>query len=157
LVEVTSSTFLATPELGDEHFGPFAVIVRYESTERLLELVLGLGGNLTATLHAESEEAQVLEPLSEALRTKVGRLIWNGYPTGVEVTHAMIHGGPYPATTVPLHTSVGSAAIKRFLRPVAYQSYPANLLPPALRDDNPLGIVRMEDGEWKMATGRAFG
>jgi NADP-dependent aldehyde dehydrogenase len=81
------------------------------------------------------------------MREKVGRLIWNGYPTGVEVGYAMQHGGPYPATTAPLTTSVGMTAIKRFLRPVAFQDVPEMLLPDALKDANPLGIWRLVDGE----------
>ena len=84
----------------------------------------------------------------QALESVVGRVIVNGYPTGVEVGHAIVHGGPYPATTDSGTTSVGSAAIRRFVRPVAYQNTPQQLLPPALRDDNPLGIRRLVDGEW---------
>jgi len=122
------------------------------SAAELLKVARGLHGNLTATLHAEESDQEGVGDLARELREKVGRLIWNGYPTGVAVTHAMIHGGPYPATTVPLHTSVGTAAIKRFLRPVAFQSYPAALLPPELRDDNPLGIMRFVNGSW--TTGR---
>ena len=148
VVEVSGETFTEVPELREEYFGPFAMVVRYESLERLLELVRLLAGNLTATLHAEREETVDVADLVDMLREKVGRLIWNGFPTGVAVTHAMVHGGPYPATTIPLHTSVGSTAMKRFLRPVAYQSYPEELLPPALRDGNPLGILRLEDGKW---------
>lgn len=141
-------TFMNTPELSQEHFGPFAVVVRCESHVRQLEAARHLHGNLTATVHAESSEVAELRELVDELRQKVGRLIWNGYPTGVAVTQAMMHGGPYPATTVPLHTSVGTSAIKRFLRPVAYQSSPEELLPPELRDSNPLGIMRLVDGEW---------
>jgi NADP-dependent aldehyde dehydrogenase len=148
VIEVSGETFLEKPELREEYFGPFAVIVRYESLVQLSELVRSLAGNLTAKLHAEPQETTEVADLVDALREKVGRLVWNGYPTGVAVTHSMVHGGPYPATTPPWHTSVGSAAIKRFMRPVAYQSYPAELLPLALRDDNPLGILRMEDGKW---------
>jgi len=148
LLAVEASAFLAAPELAEEHFGPFGVIVRCESAGQMLEVGRRLRGNLTATVHAEASEAQNVRPLVEELREKVGRLIWNGYPTGVAVTHAMMHGGPYPASTVALHTSVGTAAIKRWLRPVAYQSYPAELLPPALRDGNPLRIMRLVDGEW---------
>lgn len=148
VLAVDAERFLATPELSDEHFGPFGVLVTCESPERMLEAARRLHGNLTATVHAEASEAEDVRELVEELREKVGRLIWNGYPTGVAVTHAMMHGGPYPSSTLPLHTSVGSAAIKRFLRPVAYQSYPAELLPPELRDDNPLGIMRLVDGKW---------
>jgi len=84
--------------------------------------------------------------LLELLADRCGRVLWNGWPTGVSVTEAMQHGGPYPATTAPLHTSVGTAAVNRFLRPVSYQSMPDRLLPPALREDNPLGIPRRVNG-----------
>ena len=148
VLAVVAATFLRTPELSSEHFGPFSLVVRCGSKAQMLEVARRLHGNLTATLHAEHSEAEQVRELVETLREKVGRLIWNGYPTGVAVTQGMVHGGPYPATTAPLHTSVGSAAIKRFLRPVAYQAYPAELLPPALRNENPLGLMRLVDGEW---------
>ncbi len=148
LMTCDASTFRSTPELSEEHFGPFGLVVRYRSPEEMLELARSLPGNLTATIHAGREEAGQLSELADALAQRAGRVIWNGYPTGVAVTHAMHHGGPYPATTVPLHTSVGAFAIKRFLRPVVYQSVPAELLPAALLDGNPLGILRLVDGEW---------
>jgi acyl-CoA reductase-like NAD-dependent aldehyde dehydrogenase len=148
VLSVDAATFRFTPELASEHFGPFGVIVRCNSAEEFMAVARGLHGNLTATVHAEPSDAEAIRPLVEELREKVGRLIWNGYPTGVAVTHAMVHGGPYPASTQPLHTSVGTAAVKRFLRPVAYQAYPAQLLPPELRDENPLGIMRLVDGRW---------
>ncbi len=151
VLSTDARTFMTTPELASEHFGPFAVVVRCASDAERLELVRGLHGNLTATLHAEASEVLGLAGLVAELREKVGRLIWNGYPTGVAVTHAMVHGGPYPATTLPLHTSVGTAAIKRFLRPVAYQSYPAELLPPELQEGNPLRIMRLVDGAWSQS------
>jgi NADP-dependent aldehyde dehydrogenase len=93
------------------------------------------------------------EGIAAALREKVGRLIWNGYPTGVAVVPAMQHGGPYPATTAPGHTSVGLTAVRRFLRPVAYQNAPEWLLPPALRDANPLHIRRLVNGTWTDTAG----
>jgi NADP-dependent aldehyde dehydrogenase len=107
-----------------------------------------LHGNLTATVHASDREREIAAALFDRLREKVGRLIWNGFPTGVEVVYAMQHGGPYPATTAPSTTSVGMTAIKRFLRPVAFQNVPDPLLPPALQDDNPLGIWRIVDGHY---------
>ena len=143
-----AATFRRTPELCEEHFGPFALVVTYASKSEMLELARGIQGNLTATIHAGAGEAASLPDLTDALRERAGRLLWNGYPTGVAVTHAMHHGGPYPATTISLHTSVGSTAIKRFLRPVTYQNYPTELLPPALQEANPLGILRLVDGEW---------
>jgi NADP-dependent aldehyde dehydrogenase len=97
-------------------------------------------------VHAESSETGLVGPLLDRLRDRAGRLVFNGWPTGVSVTPAMHHGGPYPATTAPLHTSVGATAIRRFLRPVCYQSMPQGLLPPALRDHNELGIPRRING-----------
>ncbi|HUY24652.1 MAG TPA: aldehyde dehydrogenase (NADP(+)) [Candidatus Saccharimonadales bacterium] len=141
-------TFLATRELRLEHFGPVGLLVRCDSVAQMTELAAQLDGSLTATVHAEAGEQPELAGLVEVLRQKAGRLIWNGYPTGVAVTHAMMHGGPYPATTFPLHTSVGSAAIKRFLRPVAFQDFPMELLPQQLWDENLSGIMRLVDGKW---------
>lgn len=140
-------TYRTTPALTEEHFGPVAVIVRC-SPDEMREAVRTLDGQLTGTVHAEEDEVDDVADLLEALRGRAGRLIWNGFPTGVAVTAAMHHGGPYPATTNPLHTSVGATAIRRFLRPVAFQNTPQALLPPALRDDNPLGIPRLVNGEW---------
>jgi NADP-dependent aldehyde dehydrogenase len=148
VVYVDSDIYVNTKPLHEEHFGPFAVLVRTESLAEMGKLAANLAGNLTATVHAETREAEAVAPLVAELREKVGRLIWNGYPTGVAVTHAMQHGGPYPATTAPASTSVGSAAIKRFLRPVSYQNYPEPLLPTALRDANPLRILRLVNGRW---------
>ena len=148
LLGVDARTFLASRELVDEHFGPVGFVVTCEVAEQMLEIARGFTGSLTATIHAEPSEAEAIRPLAEELREKVGRLIWNEYPTGVAVSHAMMHGGPYPSSTNLLHTSVGSAAIKRWLRHVAFQAYPETLLPRALRDANPLGILRRVDGEW---------
>ncbi len=150
VLSVDAAAFRQRPELHEEHFGPAATIVRYGALDDLLELARLVPPSLTASLHAEEGEVEALRELVELLEQRAGRLVWNGYPTGVAVTHAMVHGGPYPATTIPLHTSVGSAAINRFLRPVAFQSYPQPLLPEELRDGNPLGIARMVDGEWTL-------
>jgi NADP-dependent aldehyde dehydrogenase len=106
-----------------------------------------LQGNLTAAVHAEDEDLTIAGELFSRLREKAGRLIWNGYPTGVEVVYAMQHGGPYPATTAPQTTSVGLTAIQRFMRPVAFQNMPNALLPDALKDANPLNIWRIVDHE----------
>lgn len=102
-------------------------------------------GSLTGTLHAEPGDPDAREVLA-ALRSRVGRVIYNGWPTGVAVTWSQHHGGPWPATTTPLHTSVGATAIRRFLRPVTYQDVPEELLPDALKDSNPLGLPRRVDG-----------
>jgi alpha-ketoglutaric semialdehyde dehydrogenase len=115
------------------------------------EAAAGLVGNLTGTIHAEPGDAQAVAPLVAVLRDKVGRLVRNGYPTGVAVVPAMQHGGPYPATTASGHTSVGLVTIRRFLRPVAHQHAPQQLMPPALADDNPLRIRRLVDGLWTEA------
>jgi NADP-dependent aldehyde dehydrogenase len=144
--EVSAETVTRRPELLEERFGPFALFVRCPDTERAVAVLDALGGQLTATLHAQPEELESLRPLVARLERKAGRVIFDGFPTGVAVTHAMHHGGPYPATSAPLYTSVGSTAIRRFLRPVAWQNAPAALLPAALRDENPLGIWRVADG-----------
>jgi NADP-dependent aldehyde dehydrogenase len=107
----------------------------------------GLRGQLTATLIGEAEELLEYRWLAEVLQEKVGRILLNGYPTGVEVCEAMVHGGPYPATSDSRGTSVGTLAIDRFLRPVCFQNYPDALLPEALQNANPLGIRRLVDGE----------
>jgi NADP-dependent aldehyde dehydrogenase len=114
----------------------------------MVDLASRLHGNLTATIHAESSEHAWAAALADAVVEHVGRVVWNGYPTGVAVTWGMCHGGPYPASTAPAHTSVGVTAIRRFLRPVAFQNTPNDLLPEALRDANPLGIQRLVEGVW---------
>lgn len=148
VLQVDAKTFRANPQLQEEHFGPVTLLVVAGSEADLRQTVPFLGGNLTATIHAQEKEADLAKELVAILREKVGRIIWNGFPTGVEVVYAMQHGGPYPATTAPASTSVGMMAIKRFLRPIAYQGMPDDLLPPALQDGNPLGIWRLVDEEW---------
>ena len=146
LLQVQLDTLLATPELLEEHFGPASIVVRTAS-ERMLEAADALEGSLTATVHGVEAEFDELDELTTRLREKAGRLIWNGFPTGVAVAAAQHHGGPYPATTAAQHTSVGITAIRRFQRPVAYQNAPNELLPPVLRDANPLGVPRLVNGE----------
>lgn len=148
VLRTTAPAFAADPELQIEHFGPVTLFVVASSRGELQETLQHLHGNLTATVHASDREREIAAALFDRLREKVGRLIWNGFPTGVEVVYAMQHGGPYPATTAPSTTSVGMTAIKRFLRPVAFQNVPDPLLPPALQDDNPLGIWRIVDGHY---------
>jgi NADP-dependent aldehyde dehydrogenase len=131
--------------LTEECFGPAAVLVEYAGEEELLAVLTGLPGNLTATVHTSGEDAVLAGRLAGALREKAGRLVWNGFPTGVAVSHAQHHGGPYPATTNALHTSVGATSIRRFLRPVTWQDAPAGVLPLELRDGDP-GIPRRVDG-----------
>ncbi|MBB4935250.1 NADP-dependent aldehyde dehydrogenase [Lipingzhangella halophila] len=137
-----------TSELLEERFGPASVVVTYSTEEERDQVAAALPGQLTATVHAENDEP--VGPLVTQLAERAGRVLWNGWPTGVSVTHAMHHGGPYPASTSVLHTSVGTTAIRRFLRPVSYQDIPQHLLPDALRDDNPLGIPRRVNGELEL-------
>ena len=131
-----------------ECFGPTSIVVEYDRPDEALEAARALRGTLTATVHAETHEWSQVEPLVRTLRDRAGRLVWNGWPTGVAVSRAMHHGGPFPATTQAGHTSVGATAIRRFLRPVVYQDYPAGLLPAALRNDNPRRLLRRVDGRF---------
>lgn len=147
LFRSTGDDFLKDQSLEEEVFGPSTLAVNVDDKEQLMRIARQLGGHLTATLLATEKDLEEYKPLIAVLEQKVGRLIINGYPTGVEVTHAMVHGGPYPATTDSRSTSVGTDAIKRFARPVCYQNFPQNLLPEELRDDNPLRIWRMVNGE----------
>ena len=146
LYATDTATLAAEPALREECFGPVAIFVEYANADDLLAAIAAVGGQLTGTIHHEDDEVEAIRPLAEALGRICGRLIFNGYPTGVAVTAAMQHGGPYPATSNAAHTSVGGAAIARFLRPVAWQDAPAALLPPELRDENPRRIARRIDG-----------
>lgn len=139
----------ALPGAAEECFGPVSLLVVYRDPADLPAVLARLPGSLTATVHAA--EASEAAPVVEVLRGIAGRLIWNGWPTGVAVNWAMHHGGPWPASTAPAHTSVGASAIDRWLVPVAYQNWPAELLPPELRDDNPLGIPRRVDGRLELS------
>ncbi len=151
VLHTTARAFREDEALQVEHFGPVTLVVGCESPDDLLHTLEHLDGNLTGSIHATDDDLPLAREVFERLRERVGRLLWNGYPTGVEVVHAMQHGGPYPATTAPATTSVGMTAIKRFMRPVAFQNMPATLLPPALQDDNPLGIWRIVDDQWTQA------
>ncbi len=133
--------------LQEEVFGPATVVVEVADKAQLVQALLGLHGQLTATLIAEPADINAFGDLVPVLEQKAGRLLLNGYPTGVEVCDAMVHGGPYPATSDARGTSVGTLAIDRFLRPVCYQNYPDGLLPEPLKDANPLGIRRLVNGE----------
>jgi NADP-dependent aldehyde dehydrogenase len=146
LVALPASRFVEQP-LIEECFGPAAVVVEYRSTAELEAALETLPSALTASLHGEPDtESDLIDRLLERFKDRAGRVIWNGWPTGVAVTAAQHHGGPWPATTAPLHTSVGATAIRRFLRPVAYQNLPDTLLPAPLRDANPLGLPRRVNG-----------
>ncbi|HET7890998.1 MAG TPA: aldehyde dehydrogenase (NADP(+)) [Candidatus Sulfotelmatobacter sp.] len=146
LFETDAGSFLES-DLDAEIFGPTTLLVRHSGHEQLLAIARGLDGHLTATIHGTEEDLREFADLLAILESKVGRLVFNSFPTGVEVTHAMVHGGPYPATSDGRSTSVGSQAIVRFARPVCYQGFPDSALPDALKDANPLGIWRMFDGE----------
>jgi len=146
LLVTNAGTWLNNPELHEEIFGPATVMVGCKSDAELLQCARALEGSLTATVHGTAEELAERRELVDVLGTKAGRLIFNGYPTGVEVGYAMHHGGPYPATTDAKFTSVGATAIYRFARPVCYQSFPEQLLPPELQNANPRKIWRTIDG-----------
>lgn len=129
-----------------EAFGPFTLVIIADDMAQMTACARALEGQLTATLQATTVDLAAAAPLLEAAERMAGRVIINGFPTGVEVCHAMNHGGPYPATTDVRFTSVGSAAILRFARPVCYQGFADALLPPELRNGNPCRIQRMVDG-----------
>ncbi len=147
LFKTTSTDFLAHPELADELFGPATLVITYTDREQLNELVNSLEGQLTATIHGNEEDLHTHNDLIRLLETKAGRLVFNGFPTGVEVGHAMVHGGPYPATSDGRSTSVGTRAIYRFARQVCFQDFPNSALPAELKEENPLSIARLVDGE----------
>ncbi|WP_229051558.1 aldehyde dehydrogenase (NADP(+)) [Aeromicrobium sp. Leaf350] len=151
LFETTDAVLDENPNLHDEMFGPAALVVRVSDPARLPELAERLEGQLTATLHLGDGDDDLARDLIGELELVAGRVLVNGWPTGVDVGHTMVHGGPYPATSAPASTSVGSRAIERFLRPVAYQDVPAALLPPELRDENPYGVPRTVDGRLQPA------
>jgi NADP-dependent aldehyde dehydrogenase len=130
----------------EECFGPASLVVTYTDQAELLEVLDGLEPGLTATVQGEESEAELVRDLLPALTRLAGRLLWNDWPTGVTVSWAQQHGGPYPATTAPTTTSVGTAAIERFLRPVAWQGFPDALLPEPLREANPWQLPRRVDG-----------
>lgn len=134
LFEASDAAFLAQEDLRHEVFGPSTVLVRCESVERMLEVARCMEGSLTASIHGTQVDFEQNRPLLAVLTRKAGRLVFNGFPTGVEVCASMQHGGPYPATTDPRFTSVGTAAIRRFARPVCFQDCPPEFLPPELRD-----------------------
>lgn len=138
--------FLAHPELADEIFGPDTLVVRCDATAEYLQAARALTGHLTATIFGDEVDLAANHELIHILEQKAGRLIFNAFPTGVEVSHAMVHGGPYPSTSDPRFTSVGSLAIYRFARPVCFQGFPDAALPAELQQANPLGIRRLKDG-----------
>jgi 2,5-dioxopentanoate dehydrogenase len=150
--ETDARTFLKDPNLTAEIFGPSTLLVRNSSREELLEIANRLEGHLTATVHGTAEDLANYADLIAVLERRVGRIVVNGFPTGVEVGHAIVHGGPFPATSDGQSTSVGTRAIFRFTRPVCYQGFSEHILPEELRNSNPLGIWRMVDGELTRAS-----
>ncbi|GLZ03218.1 aldehyde dehydrogenase [Actinomadura sp. NBRC 104412] len=141
LLTMDLAAFAADSEAASQEcFGPLGLVVTYQDLRDVAVVLAKLPGQLTTSLHAEPDETAELSGLAGVLADRSGRVLWNQWPTGVSVTHAMQHGGPFPATTTPSTTSVGTAAIERFLRPVTYQNWPQDLLPPPLRDSNPWNV-----------------
>ena len=149
LFQAEAKAFLADPALSHEVFGAAAIVVRCADLGEVAQVIGALEGQLTATLQLDPDDHADAAHLLPALQAKVGRVLANGWPTGVEVTRAMVHGGPYPATSDGRTTSVGSLAIMRFLRPVCFQDIPDALLPPALQAANPWRLARQVDGAWE--------
>ncbi|MCZ2896862.1 aldehyde dehydrogenase (NADP(+)) [Burkholderia thailandensis] len=147
LFTTTQTQFIQNPLLEAEIFGPTSLIVACRDIDEMIALAEHVEGQLTATLHLEDDDVDLARKLLPTLERRAGRIVANGYPTGVEVAHAMVHGGPFPSTSDSRGTSVGALAIERFLRPVCYQDLPAALLPDALADANPLGLWRLRDGQ----------
>lgn len=140
-------TFLSTPALEDENFGPSSVLVRCRDAADMRRIAEHVEGQLTSTVHATADDREIAAALLPTLERKAGRILFNGFPTGVEVAHAMVHGGPFPSTSDPRSTSVGATAIDRFLRPVCYQDAPEWALPSTLANSNPQNVPRVVDGK----------
>lgn len=149
LLQSNGDSFLENHALEEEVFGPSTLLISTDGDDQLVRIAKQLQGHLTITVHGTDADLEQHAELLQILEQKAGRLIINGYPTGVEVAHSMVHGGPFPATTDSRTTSVGTAAILRFVRPVCYQNFPQSLLPAELRDNNPLDIWRKVNGEMK--------
>ncbi|MBW6390190.1 aldehyde dehydrogenase (NADP(+)) [Billgrantia antri] len=147
LFRTTANAFIGNDALHDEVFGACALVVECDSVAQIQQVLTALEGQLTATVHLEEADYQLADQLMPLLERRAGRILFNGWPTGVEVCHSMVHGGPWPSTSDSRTTSVGSAAIQRFLRPVCYQSLPEALAPDSLKADNPLGLPRQVNGK----------
>jgi NADP-dependent aldehyde dehydrogenase len=141
-----ADAFAADASLSEEVFGAASLVIRCPDIATMRAMAERLEGQLTATIQMDKGDMADAHALIPILERRVGRILINGYPTGVEVCHAMVHGGPYPATSDGRTTSVGTLAIKRFLRPVCYQDFPEDLLPPSLQDANTLKLWRRHDG-----------
>lgn len=146
LFETTAAQFITDRSLGNEVFGVSSLVVRCTDMDQMAQVIATLEGQLTATLQLDPDDFAAAAPVLALLQAKVGRVLANGWPTGVEVTHAMVHGGPYPATSDGRTTSVGTLAMMRFLRPVCYQDWPDALLPAALKAANPWSLPRRVSG-----------
>jgi NADP-dependent aldehyde dehydrogenase len=146
LFSTTAANFLRSPALLEEVFGPAALLIECTGADELIAVAKYLNGQLTATIHMEDKDMELARKLLPVLERKAGRVLVNGFPTGVEVSYAMVHGGPSPATSDSRVTSVGAMSIERFLRPVCYQNFPEELLPEALQEANPLHVQRLVDG-----------
>lgn len=154
LASVTAERFLHNKALKTEVFGPFSLLVVANDQQELIEAVASVDGQLTASIFGSDKDLEntaMITPLLHQMTELAGRVIFNEVPTGVEVGHAMVHGGPFPATSYSGYTSVGAASVLRWVRPVCYQNVPDGLLPEALQNKNPLGIWRQIEGEWTKA------
>jgi NADP-dependent aldehyde dehydrogenase len=147
IVSVTGTSFLENSTLHLEVFGPFSMIVQCENKAELEQVILHLEGQLTATVISDENEVSNYEAVIAALQNRVGRIIFNGVPTGVEVCESMVHGGPYPASSDSRFSAVGITSIKRWVRPFSYQDWPNELLPKELQNENPLAIYRTVEGK----------
>jgi NADP-dependent aldehyde dehydrogenase len=150
LFSTTAEAFIRDHSLRDEVFGSSSLLVRCKDVNELVAVIDNLEGQLTAAIHAEAEDHADAGKLIPHLERKAGRILFNGFGTGVEVCHAMVHGGPFPSTSDSRTTSVGSLAIMRFVRPVSYQDFPAELLPPEVKDENPYRIPRRVNGKLEL-------
>lgn len=152
IITTAATHFLANAVLSEEVFGPFGILVEADSYEQVLAIARQLKGQLTITIAGTVEDVAAHQDIFNAVKDKAGRLLFNGMPTGVEVVYAMQHGGPFPSCTDPRFTSVGPDAVKRFVRPLAFQNWPDEFLPLELKNSNPLAIARMVDNV--LTTGR---
>ena len=150
LLQASAEDFINNKNLQSEVFGPASLIITCKDEAELQDAVQALYGQLTGTVMATNKDIELFKETIDVLSQKVGRILYNGVPTGVEVCHAMVHGGPYPATTNAGSTSVGADAIKRFVRPLCYQDCPQDFLPDALKDDNVLNIMRKVNGKYEI-------
>jgi NADP-dependent aldehyde dehydrogenase len=149
VASVTAAAFLANPNMQEEVFGPFTLLIKCQNMDEMCAVAASMHGQLTNTIRGTNADLASAGALFNIVREKAGRIVFNGVPTGVEVGNAQVHGGPYPSTTDGRFTAVGHSAIRRWVRPVAYQNCPQELLPDALKDNNPLGIWRTVDGKFE--------